>query len=593
MTKRKKSGGAHFGGAETENTAPKKKSPRPGRGGAKAKRESRKAEKQAAKEAKAAARAARPKKNYKKLKITLIIILSLLALLTAGAAAGGYYVTSSAVNLPKVFVDGIDVGGLSREETEAKLSEHQWDETAGLALRVKLPAGVSFKLDPCRAGAMFTKEAAVSAAYRYGHSGNWFENVFRYLSNLVVPVDVSETYLRLDEGYIKSCAEKGIEKFLNKTADKAYVVDEQRKVLRLMKGAGQLDINLEQLCARISQTLLDGGLLLEYSTLDGSLTPPDFEAIHTELAREPVDAYFEEGTFEVVPEVVGCAFDVSEAESLWQAAEPGETIFVPLTITYPEKTAEYLESLLFRDKLGSQTTFYTYSTDNRINNINLAAASLDGLILMPGQVFSYNEALGQRTEDAGYLPAGAYNDGQVVQEIGGGICQVSSTLYCAVMLAQLETVERTSHYFPVNYLGWGLDATVSWGGPDYKFKNSREYPVKLVATCDNEGKSITIEVWGTDVDGSYVELWHKMGCIFDDEYTDVIVGYGVSLYRSVYDKDGNFLYTVQEPYGIYNLHEEDIKWPEPEPEPSPAPGGDAGGTPDSGSGDAGVVVPET
>ena len=154
-------------------------------------------------------------------------------------------------------------------------------------------------------------------------------------------------------------------------------------------------------------------------------------------------------------------------------------------------------------------------------------------------------------------------------------------------------MERTSHYFPVYYLGWGLDATVSWGGPDYKFKNSREYPVKLVATCDNEGKSITIEVWGTDVDGSYVELWHKMGCIFDDEYTDVIVGYGVSLYRSVYDKDGNFLYTVQEPYGIYNLHEEDIKWPEPEPEPSPAPGGDAGGTPDSGSGDAGVVVPET
>ena len=165
---------------------------------------------------------------------------------------------------------------------------------------------------------------------------------------------------------------------------------------------------------------------------------------------------------------------------------------------------------------------------------------------------------------------------------------MSSTLYCAVMLSQLETVDRTSHYFRVDYLDLGLDATVSWPGPDFKFKNSREYPVKIVTYCDNEAKTLTIEIWGTDVDGSYVELRHETSCIFDEEYTDVIVGYGVSAYRMVYDKDGNFLYQVQEPYGIYNFHDEDINWPEPTPEGDTSSGegsGYEGGSP-------AAVVPE-
>lgn len=608
MIKKKANGGAHAGGAgdrrekesrdQESKKAPVKKNRDSRAASAAAKKEAAAAEKraaaaekQAAREAKTAAKAAKPKKNFKKLKITLIVIALILALLAAGATVGGYFVTKSETNLPKVYVDGIDVGGLTKAETEARLDEHQWDENVSYALRVKLPAGVSFKLDVCKAGAMFTKDAAVRAAYRYGHSANWFDNLFRYAMNLVMPVDVSETYMRLDEEYIRGCAEKGIEKFQKKTADTGYVVDEKNEMLRIVKGAGQMEIDLDKLCRQISQALLDDQRLLEYVQIDNSLSMPDFEAIHQELGKEPADAYFEEGSFEIVPEVVGCSFDVEQAKSLWQTAQPGETVLIPLEISYPEKTAESLKSLLFRDKLGSQMTYYTWSSDNRINNIKLAVASLDGLILMPGDVFSYNEALGQRTEAAGYLPAGAYNDGQVVQELGGGICQVSSTLYCAAMLSQLETVERTSHYFKVNYLDWGLDATVSWGGPDYRFRNNREYPIKLVAWCNDEDESVTIEVWGTDVDGSYVELRHSMGCIYDDEYTNVIIGYGVSLTRTVYDKDGNYLYKVTEPYGIYNLHEEDIKWPEPEPDPAPIEP-DYGGEPDAGGGDPAVIVPE-
>ena len=190
----------------------------------------------------------------------------------------------------------------------------------------------------------------------------------------------------------------------------------------------------------------------------------------------------------------------------------------------PEISGEELRSRLYRDRLGSQTTLYTYSSDNRISNIKLAASKFDGMILLPGETFSFNEVVGKRTREAGFLEAGAYSDGEVVQEIGGGICQVSSTLYCAAMYAQMKTVYRESHYFRVDYLPIGYDATVSWSKPDYKFRNDREYPVRLHAWCDEYGKSLTVEIWGTDVDGSYVELSCWQEPVYDEEFTEVVIG---------------------------------------------------------------------
>ena len=588
------SGGAHVdpGGEENADRTESKKVRKAPVKGARTDRsqaaEARKAEREAKKSAAAAKKAERAEKraqSFKKLRRALIIVACALAVLTAGAAVGGYYVTKSETNLPKIYVEGIFVGGMTKEETLAKLDEHSWDEDAGIAMRVRLPAGVSFKLDVCEAGAMLTKEAAAAAAYDYGHSGNWFSNLFRYIGNCLIKTDVAERNSKLDQSYIRDCAEKGIEKFRKTTADNGYTVLERQAVLRMLKGAGQMEIDLDKLCGEISAALLEGGKLLEYDHIDNSLTAPDFKKLHEELGVEPKDAEYD-ADFNVVAETVGCSFDVEQAESIWEAAAPGETIRIPLDISYPEKTAEYLKSLLYRDKLGSQTTYYTYSSDNRINNIKLAAEKLNGLILKPGETFSYNGTVGQRTADAGFLEAGAYNDGQVVQEIGGGICQVSSTLYCAAMFAQLETVERTSHYFMVSYLELGLDATVSWPGPDYKFKNTRDYPIKVVAVCDNEGKALTIEIWGTDVDGSYVELSHKTGVIYDQTYTDVAVGYGVSAYRSVYDKNGTFLYQVQEPYGIYHFHDEDIDWPASKTE-----GDAAGGSTNGTGGSSAEIVP--
>ena len=156
-----------------------------------------------------------------------------------------------------------------------------------------------------------------------------------------------------------------------------------------------------------------------------------------------------------------------------------------------------------------------------------------------------------------------------MQEIGGGICQTSSTLYCAALFANLEITRRDCHMFAVGYVPWGMDATVSWGGPEFKFKNNREFPIKIVAKTEN--RELTIEIWGTDVDGSYVEMTNSVSTVYDKKYPKVAVGTRAVTYRNVYDKDGNLLSRTKEDVSVYNYHPEDIKWPSPSPSATPKP----------------------
>ena len=493
-------------------------------------------------------------------KLTFIVFAVILSLIFIGATVGGYLVTANAASFPNVYVGGHFAGNMSREQIDAVLVENDWDQQVDTSLQVQLPAEVSFEVDSCQSGAKLTREQAVDAALRYGHDSNWYENLFRYLLNYIGPVDIDLVERPLNEDYIRQCMAKGIASLKEVTADEGYTVDKERELLLLRKGAGQIRLDETALYEQITLALAADSREIAFTQLTGTITMPDFEKIHEELAVEPADAYFNED-FSIVPEVDGCWFQVAEAEDLWKEAQPGDMVEIPLELTYPENTEESLSAMLYRDKLGSQTTYYTWSTDNRISNINLVAEKLNGHIMLPGEVFSYNEYVGQRTKEAGFLEAGAYDNGEVVQEIGGGICQVSSTLYCATMYAQLATVERTNHYFKVDYLDYGLDATVSWPKPDFKFSNCRDYPIKIVAYCDNEEKSLTIEIWGTDVDGSYVTLRSSKLVVYDSVYVNTAVGYGVTAYRTVYDAEGNFLYEIEEPYGIYYRHDEDIQWP--------------------------------
>ena len=506
----------------------------------------------------------RRKKNRSRFGQKLLIGLWTAAILVlavvGGLAYGGYRVTYSRVNLPNLTLDGIPVGGLTEKETVKLLQEQKWDSLKDEPFTAAFPLELSMTLDRMQAGACITAEEAATQIYEYGHGSNWFDNFSKYLqAKLSRSSDFSLDQKKLNENYIKANIHVITEQFRSKTGDSDLHLDTDAATLTMIKGGGVISLDEDKIYHAVSKALLDGDSSVNWTEISGDVNIPDFEKVYEKLAVEAKNAEFTE-RFEIIPEVVGCSFSIEEAEKLWREALPGKELVIPLEITEPDISAEDLQELLYRDRLCFMTTYYGGSTDNRINNIHLAADKLDGIVLCPGDVFSYNETVGQRTEEAGFLLAGAYADGEVTEEIGGGICQVSSTLYCAAMYAQMTTVSRTSHHFAVGYLGMGYDATVSWKQPDYRFRNDREYPVKIV--CYYDDVSVTVEFWGTNTDGSHVSPYTETTEVFDEEYPNVLVGYSVTVVRRILDAEDHVINRIQEPTGLYHLHDQDIDWPE-------------------------------
>ena len=154
----------------------------------------------------------------------------------------------------------------------------------------------------------------------------------------------------------------------------------------------------------------------------------------------------------------------------------------------------------FPDVLGQYVSYYNAALYDRSTNVELAAKSINGKVLMPGEVFSYNATVGPRTAERGFKVATIFVGGETAQGLGGGICQTSSTLYSAVLHADLDIVERTNHSLKVTYVPNGMDATVSWGSLDFKFKNSTKYPIRI--QCEYGGGTLKVSVMGTKEDKS-------------------------------------------------------------------------------------------
>ncbi|MBR1565409.1 MAG: VanW family protein [Oscillospiraceae bacterium] len=498
---------------------------------------------------------------FRRAMITLVIVLLLAAVLVCAAAVWGYRISVDQHILPNTYVEGIYVGDMTREEADQALRAAGFDSLEGESLAVTLPAGAGFYVDYLRSGTVLSREQAISLAYAGGHGTNVFTNLLAAVKSHLAPVSIEMGEQPLDEAYIRSCMDEGIRALNTNLNRPAYIPDIANARLTLYKGAGGVELDTDGLYKAIETALRGGEKTLRFDKLLREPAMPNFEQIYSEVAVEPVSAWYSE-SFEVMPETVGVSFGVEEAVQLWQNANIGEQVIIPLTLTQPDFTAEQLEGLLFRDLLGAQMTYYTGSTSERINNIRLAAAKLDGLILLPGESFSYNDAVGKRTEEAGFQYADAYSDGQVVPELGGGICQVSSTLYSASLYARMKILSRTNHYFKVGYLDYGMDATVSWGGPDFKFRNDRELPIKIAAYLNEDENSLVVEIWGTDFDGIRVQLRTVVEPVYDDEFPDVQIGNSVTTYSDMYDLDGNYLDTSRANSGVYYFHDENIEWPD-------------------------------
>ena len=514
------------------------------------------------------------KRRRRAAKIGFVVTLSVLLILVVGAAIAavilGHNIQESGKSMPNVYVGELNVGEMTKEEIEQALLDSGWDERNSGTLTVRLPAEIEFELDFYEAGVSNRAAQVAELAYAYGHEGSDLDALRTYFDSMSNRTLIAEPELQVNDDYIRQISDDGAARFELRTAIGEYTIDEKNCVMTMLKGGGQMTVDRDALFEQVKRALLRHDSELNCSFARESVATPDFNLLYNELHIDPADAYYDTATDTIIPEVEGFTFDPNEARRLWEEAEAATVVTIPVEYLHPSLTAKDLEELLFRDLLGTRTTDFSFSTPNRANNVRLVAAKLDGLILQPGEQFSYNGYVGQRTEEAGFLAAPAYDNGKVVYEIGGGICQVSSTLYYAVLCANLQVDDRTCHYFEVNYLPRGLDATVSWPSPDFKFTNNREYPIKIHATAGSDYR-LTIEIWGSNIDGTYVVPASSWWAYYDEEHPKVQIGYQAVSYRDIYDADGNLIERIEEDYSTYYFHDEDIKWPDPTPKPTATP----------------------
>ncbi len=212
--------------------------------------------------------------------------------------------------------------------------------------------------------------------------------------------------------------------------------------------------------------------------------------LEKKVAIEPKNAHWSENN-ELITEVPGRMLDKEAFQVLFRSAyyeQDMKHITVPTMPVYPKVDQSLLKEIQTKE-LGSYTTFYKKGNKERADNIALATAAIDSHVVFPGESFSFNDVVGERTAQRGYKRAPVIVKGELAEDIGGGICQVSSTLFNAVDLKGIQILERYAHSRSVPYVPDGRDATVSWWGPDFVFKNRYNQPL-LIRAHATDGRMV-------------------------------------------------------------------------------------------------------
>ena len=497
------------------------------------------------------------------------MVLGVLVLGYGAACAAAQMVYGHAA-LPNTTVLGLDVSGMSAQE-----AEQLWQEKGAAALE---STAIDLTRDGQTVGSVTLAELGVTVKPLYisraagcdsasDHPLTVVESGWELLRSYLRPTDVTPQ-LDVDGAKLTDTCETLADTLDCTLVDGSY---------RLENGQG-LYITKPR-----DGEKLDGGALrtlLEQRLAARDLSPAecvyrerqaaalDVQALHDELEGKTVSAVCDKATGRPTQSHVGVTFDVAAVRSQLDSAAPGAEFLADAEVQFPAVTTEELETAMFRDVLGTSTTKCA-GPWGRHQNIRLAAKAINGNIYNPGEEFWYNAAVGQRTEARGFQPAAAYSGGRTVTSIGGGICQVSSTLYYATLLSDLKIVLRYAHMFDPGYMPvTGCDATVSWGGPDFAFRNDTDYPIKIVTSYNDDTNELTVTIMGTRVNDNYVVMtnqflsYSEFKVVYKEDESvspgDQVVdqyghnGYEVRTYRNVYDGGGKLLRSTVEATSDYD-----------------------------------------
>ncbi|MBQ8796710.1 MAG: VanW family protein [Oscillospiraceae bacterium] len=481
------------------------------------------------------------KKKGQKASAALTICIAMLVI--AAIVVGCIYIYNNNQNgviAEGVTLAGINVGGMTQAEAISAVTEATKDTYTKTPMAVKVLES-EITIEPSVSKASLNVRAAVKAAFKQGKANE--------------AIDISP-YLNLDEDAIKDVLNELGVKYSSTLSQSTYEVTGTApdQVLVVKLGVPEYGLDMNQLYQQV---------LAAYSanvfTTEGTCgliepQPIDLKAILDKHYIAPVDAVFDKTTQGIIEGVDGYGFDLEAAEKTLKEAAYGSAVNIPFVPIKPNITAATLSSTLYKDTLATWTATEQNSDADRNVNLKLACAAIDGVVVNPGDTFSYNNTLGERTVEKGYRYGPSIANGKTTETIGGGICQVSSALYYCVMQADLKISTRENHGFAVSYVPLGMDAAVSWGSLDFCFENTSSYPIRIEASAD--GGSVTVSLVGTDEKDYYVELEYEVLATYSydttyktmsadnaegykngDYITEPHTGYSIQTYRCKYDKE--------------------------------------------------------
>jgi len=447
-----------------------------------------------------------------------------------------------------VQIGSVDVSGMTRREARRALAVSLEESLYSHSLELQLPEE-TLLLSPDVVQPAVDTDGALQAAWNYGRKDGQTEKEIDLLSYL----QVNETAIR---GLLARYADQynttltqpkwTLEGAAPNLSTLEFQPEQPCQTLYITRGLPQTDLDQEQTFRQILQTLAqapdlcsNGTYRLAVEVIPSALPQlPDVDSIWESVCQEAVNDSLDLNTYQRVNGQYGYAFDRELLLERIDDAQYGETVAVPLFYVTPEILGD---QVYFRDVLGTCETKHN-NNENRNTNLRLLCAAMDGFVLQPGETFSYNAVVGERTREKGYLPAPAYSGNRLTDSVGGGVCQGSTTLYNCVLLADLEVVFRACHGASVNYVPPGLDAAVNYLTTDFQFRNNFHFPIMIRAEVSDG--YVKMKILGTDEKDYYIKMESRYG-------EDDIAVYARS-YKCRYSKQtGELLSRDLEAYSTY------------------------------------------
>ncbi len=423
-----------------------------------------------------------------------VVILVVFAALAGSAAMAGASLFSNEIFPEGASVDGIDLSGMTYDDAFARVAAKRQAELESVSIKLNY-AGKEIEFTAKELGLSYNIDYALSGAYYFRpDGGDFLDELVHNIETVLLPKPAVERQTML--------------------AYDAQAIEE---------------------------------------IVEGALRPLDTEPADARV--EAVDFSQDGASFTFAEEIPGKRARTEEAAQavLERLAGGGDsTIDVPYDTINAGATAQRLRA---NTVLVSEFTTELNDNENRNVNIELMCRAVDGTIIQPGGTISVNALAGRRSEDKGFMPAPAIIDGAIEDEVGGGICQLSGTLYNAALLADMEIVERKRHSYPSEYLPVGLDSTLDWNDKDLKIKNVTDYPVYISANIDRAAKTVTVKLYGKPLpDGASIEILPQVIKEIDPPGQTILIkhdmragarkvvqkavhGYEVKVYRNRYDDD--------------------------------------------------------